>query len=488
MNDRRHDYIIVGSGAGGSAAAYRLAQTGRSVLVIEKGPALPEDGSTLDPEKVLRQGAFKNHEPWVDGRGKTVYPEEYFNLGGKTKWYGAALLRLSPHEFGDDPRHQCRAWPIGYEDLAPFYDEAERLLGVRNFPVEPNLRAIFSRLAGKDAGWHEHAMPIGLVSDILEHPAAASHFDGYAVPHRLKSDAEAAMLAKVEDRPNLRVVTGSAVAALVGAAGNPRLITGVRLADGTEYGARRVLLAAGAMHSPRLLQAYVEDQGLAAELPSYRPIGRNFKTHLNTILVAFGASRRTDVLCKTALLMHDDCPHSILQALGGGIVGDLVVTQAPGFAPRFLSAAMGRHAYGFFLTTEDGSHPDNRVAARADGTDRPLVDYDPTRIRPAFDEHRRFVATFRRGLLGVGLVSVARLMPIEATAHACGTLVTGKDPDDSVVDAGGKVHGMEGLYVVDGSVLPRSSRVNPALTIYAWGLRVGAALAAQGLPDEEPVA
>ena len=45
-----------------------------------------------------------------------------------------------------------------------------------------------------------------------------------------------------------------------------------------------------------------------------------------------------------------------------------------------------------------------------------------------------------------------------------------KDPD-------GKVHGMEGLYVGDGSVLPRASRVNPALTIYAWGLRLGDHLA-----------
>jgi choline dehydrogenase-like flavoprotein len=54
--------------------------------------------------------------------------------------------------------------------------------------------------------------------------------------------------------------------------------------------------------------------------------------------------------------------------------------------------------------------------------------------------------------------------------------VTGRDPQTSVVDRNGRVHGMENLYVVDGSVLPRSSRVNPALTIYAWGLRVASKL------------
>jgi len=48
----------------------------------------------------------------------------------------------------------------------------------------------------------------------------------------------------------------------------------------------------------------------------------------------------------------------------------------------------------------------------------------------------------------------------------------------SVVDVNGKVHGFDNLYVADGSVLPRSSRVNPGLTIYAWGLRLGRYLAA----------
>jgi choline dehydrogenase-like flavoprotein len=63
------------------------------------------------------------------------------------------------------------------------------------------------------------------------------------------------------------------------------------------------------------------------------------------------------------------------------------------------------------------------------------------------------------------------------TAHALGSLVMGDDPRTSVVDAQGRVHGMRGLWVGDGSVLPRASRVNPALSIYALGLRLGAHLA-----------
>jgi choline dehydrogenase-like flavoprotein len=59
------------------------------------------------------------------------------------------------------------------------------------------------------------------------------------------------------------------------------------------------------------------------------------------------------------------------------------------------------------------------------------------------------------------------------TAHALGSLVMGRDPGTSVVDANSKVHDFDNLYVADGSVLPRAGRVNPALTIYALGLRLG---------------
>ncbi|GFO83588.1 MAG: hypothetical protein A49_32150 [Methyloceanibacter sp.] len=62
-------------------------------------------------------------------------------------------------------------------------------------------------------------------------------------------------------------------------------------------------------------------------------------------------------------------------------------------------------------------------------------------------------------------------MGVGGTARALGSMVTGHDPERSVVDPHGKVYGMENLYVGDGSPLPRASRVNPSLTIYAWGLR-----------------
>ena len=90
------DAIIVGSGAGGAAAAFQLVRAGLRVALVEKGGPLPQDASTLDFNRVVHEGIFKSHEQWLDNQGRRFSPEEYFNLGGKTKWYGAALLRYGP--------------------------------------------------------------------------------------------------------------------------------------------------------------------------------------------------------------------------------------------------------------------------------------------------------------------------------------------------------------------------------------------------------
>jgi choline dehydrogenase-like flavoprotein len=139
MSSEPYDVIVVGSGAGGAAAAYRVAKAGARVLMLEKGHQLPRDGSTLDTKQVFKEGKYKNKEPWLDGHGGHLVPDEHYNVGGKTKWYGAALLRFSAHEFEADPDHQCLAWPFGLEELDPYYDEAERLLHVNRFANEPQL-------------------------------------------------------------------------------------------------------------------------------------------------------------------------------------------------------------------------------------------------------------------------------------------------------------------------------------------------------------
>jgi choline dehydrogenase-like flavoprotein len=473
----RLDVIVIGSGAGGAAAAYHLTQTGKRVLLLEKGRALPADGSTLDADTVMRRGAFLSDETWVDRSGRVTIPEEHFNLGGKTKWYGAALLRFSPQEFEADPSRRLLPWPLRYDELLPFYDEAERLLGVRRFPVEAGMQRLVTRMQKLDARWRPAVLQLGLSPDILQHPDEARHFDAFASVRGLKSDAERCLLERVRGRPNLTVLTDKAVEALLPASGNPAVVDGVRCRDGSSYRADAVLLGAGALHSPRLLQTYMEQTGLDARLPAYRSVGRNYKSHVLTAMLALSARRVTDVLGKTLLMTHPAFPHSTVQTLGGNLAAEILRIQAPAFVPRALVEPFAPRALGLFLQTEDGSHPDNRVVAAPGGQGRPQLDHDWNRLPQARDEHQALVRALARQLLRLGYAPVARAIPLSGTAHACGTLAAGTDPSRSVVDAQGKVHGMDNLYVVDGSVLPRSSRVNPALTIYAWGLRVASLLA-----------
>ena len=475
----KYDVIIIGSGAGGSAAAYHLTQTGRRVLLLEKGDALPRDGSTLDVGTVMRRGAFLSTESWLDRHGKIVVPEEHFNLGGKTKWYGAALLRFGAREFEADPAHRCLPWPIGYDDLAPYYEEAERLLGVRRFAPEPALQRLFSGLERIDAQWRRQTLNLGLSAEVLNHPDEAAHFDGFASARGLKSDAEDRLLERVRQRPNLQIATGKGVVALLPGADSPLRIAGVECEDGTRYQADLVLLAAGALHSPRLLQRYLETARLADRLPAYANVGRNYKFHVLTAMLAFTRSKVEDVLSKTMLLTHDGLPHSTVQTLGGNLASEIVRTQAPAWVPGVTVEPFARRAIGLFLQTEDGSHPDNRVLAAGGSRGRPQIDHDPARLPEAYAEHRTLTRRLRAQLLRLGYLPVTRAISITGTAHVCGTLVAGLDPARSVVDANGRVHGMDNLYVVDGSVLPRSSRVNPALTIYAWALRVASLLEAR---------
>lgn len=474
-----YDVIIIGSGAGGSAAAYSLVNAGKRVLLLEKGNYLPRDGSTLDVARVFKQGQFRSRQPWVDRHHRSLVPEEYYNVGGKTKWYGAALLRFSPHEFAPDPDFRCRGWPIGYAELEPWYAQAEALLDVKPFADEPDLQGLIERIVAGDSGWRAQPLPLGLRKEILQNIPEAKHFDGFASPGGYKADAECKLLAPIQDHPQFSLRTGKEVSGFLFDGGTPTRLTGVRCADGGDYRADRVILAAGAMTSPRLLQDHLQQTGLNDSLPSAPQVGANFKLHLNSVLLAFSGATNHDVLRKTTIFFNDAFPHSTVQCLGW-LDGEMLATQLPAALPRFVANALGVRAHGFFVTTEDGSSPENRVISGGGGDAPPLLDYALERIPASRNEHRALIRSFQLRLLRCGLLSVSRPMGLAGTAHALGSLVAGDDPSTSVVDANGKVHGFDNLYVADGSVLPRASRVNPALTIYAWGLRLGQWLAKEG--------
>ena len=296
---------------------------------------------------------------------------------------------------------------MAYADLAPYYEQAEALLGVHRFEPEPDLRAIVGKLTRNGAGWNAQPLALALDPRIVEHPEEAAHFDAFASVRNLKADGQHALLERVQHLPNLTILTGQAVRDFVADPDRPERLVGVRAENGSEFRADSVLLAAGALHSPRLLQSYLTSSGLAERLPCARTVGRNYKCHLLSAMVAFSATPKTDLLRKTLLLLNERFPHSSIQPLG--FDGELLSTLIPGFVPRWFARALGHRAYGFFLQTEDGSDPANRVIAKTNGARYPQLDYDPARLPAALAEHRRLVRDFGRSLLKIGLPAAAQV-------------------------------------------------------------------------------
>src|ERR1700683_5038878 len=126
------DVIIIGTGAGGGTLAYRLAPSGKRILLLERGGYLPCEKDNWDSRAVFAESKYRAKETWYDRDGKPFYPGIQYYVGGNTKVYGAALLRFSKEDFGEVRRHggMSAGWPLSYGDFEPYYTQAEHLYHV----------------------------------------------------------------------------------------------------------------------------------------------------------------------------------------------------------------------------------------------------------------------------------------------------------------------------------------------------------------------
>lgn len=488
------DIVIVGSGMGGGTMASALASSGADVLLVERGDFLPRELENWSPEAVFADGRYRNAEDWYSPDGDPFSPGVYYYVGGNTKLYGAMLPRFREADFGDIQHAEgiSPAWPVGYEELEPFYAEAEQLYGVHastgadptepwrsgpypypEVPHEPAVQILADALSAQ--GLRPFSMPAAI--DLREggRCVRCRTCDGYPCMVNAKGDADVAAIRPAVQGGKVRLLTRTRIDRLETSPDGRTVVQAVGQSAGREVRIRggRFVVAGGAVNSAALLLRSASERHPDGLGNSSGLLGRNYMVHNSTFFVAVDPRRRNRTRFQKTLAWNDWYSAGPDTARPLGNVQMLGKLQAPMLAaarphvPRSLLKYMTDHSVDLYLTSEDLPSTSNRVAV--DGRGRITVHWKPNNLRA----HAELVRRTTRVMRGAGFPLIfTERMGIATNSHMCGTAVMGADPARSVLDPTCKVHDLVNVWVADSASFPSSAAVNPALTIAANALRV----------------
>ena len=494
-----YDIIIIGSGAGGGTLAHHLANhSDQNILLLERGDYLQREKDNWSSQAVFVDRKYDAPETWYDKEGNGFRPGTHYFVGGNTKVFGSALMRMREKDF-EEVEHVdgiSPAWPISYEELAPYYLQAEKLYHVHGLrgsdPKEPSEKEAYpyppvkhepriQELADdlQKMGHTPFHLPVGIKLDETDwHNSPCikcETFDGFPCLVNAKADAQVICVdPALEKNKNLTLLRNRYVEKLVQVGSK---ISEVHVQHGEEkeiYRGKIVVVSCGAINSSALLLR----SGIAN---SSGVIGRHYMCHNSTAFMAISTKPNPTKFQKTLgvsdFYYGDDewkWPMGLIQMLGKSDA-NMLRGDAPKLTPTKLLDEMSSHSIDFWLTTEDLPDPENRVIIKEDGSLH--LHYTPNNV----ESHKKLVEKLKKLLKSIGCkeqlipntLYLRKRIPIAGVAHQCGTVRFGTDPKTSALDVHCKAHDLENLYVVDGSFFPSSSAVNPALTIIANALRVG---------------
>ncbi|MUG99301.1 dehydrogenase [Scytonema sp. UIC 10036] len=507
-----YDVIIIGTGAGGGTLAYHLAPSGKKILILERGSFLPREKENWSALEVYQRERYHTQEQWYDVNNKPFRPAMNYWVGGNTKVYGAALLRLRERDF-ERVEHKdgiSPEWPLKYHDFEPYYTQAEQLYDVRGqagvdptepfrtspypyAPVhhEPRMQELVDCLQG--AGLHPFHLPLGLklneVDKTLGNCIRCNTCDGFPCLTRGKADADVNCVQPIRHHANITLLTEARVTRLhtspsgqevtqveAQISGEPQFFTG-----------DIIVVSCGAINSAALLLRSHNDKHPNGLANSSDQVGRNLMKHVCMAMVQLNLKINPSVYQKTIAISdfywgEPDFPYPMgLIQNTGNVLADMLPAEVPALLAPLLKMRPGAElktvadrTVGWWLQTEDLPDSENRV--RVEG-DRLYLNYKPNNLEAGDRLAKRWVGILKKGDRAEHLVPFSlyprNMMPLQSVGHQNGTCRFGEDPTTSVLDINCRTHDVDNLYVVDGSFFPSSSGVNPTLTIIANSLRVG---------------
>jgi cholesterol oxidase len=515
-----YDVVVIGSGFGGAVAACRLARAGRSVLVLERGRRWTPDQYPRQPGDawIWEQDAPERHNGWIDLRFfNRMWVAQGAGVGGGSLIYANISIDAKPTAFG-------AGWPsqITYPVLQPYYERVAAMLGSRPLP-DRQLTRRFELM-------QEAAAKIGEAGRFRKLDLAVTFDDdfSYALPDAIDIKNSKPWTNRFGKRQGTCVHLGNcdigcdvqakntldlnyiADAETAGARVEPlSLVTHLSAADHgwrvhydrlvdrrrerTSVTATRIVLAAGSLGSTEILLRSRDEYGTLPNLSGY--LGRNWSSNGDFLTPALYGERPIDPTIGPTITAAIDFLDGSQDGArffvedGGfpNVLGNYLrakLRHVGRFGPRaaflrhlsrsFAARNPLSHVMPWFGQGVDAANGDFYLARRwfAPWRRHLALDWDVTDSKNAIDGliamHRRLsAATGGEAFVPLTWTVLHQLV----TPHPLGGCGMAASPSAGVVDHTGRVFGHPGLYVFDGSIVPRALGLNPSKTIAALAER-----------------